>query len=59
VKGIKVEEYTSPSVVTITSNADLDMAMELMQEHGIRHLPTTDALNALVEIICPFPEATL
>ena len=36
---IKVEEYTSPFVVTIDSTDNLDRAMELMQEHGIRHLP--------------------
>lgn len=36
---LKVEEYTSPSVVTIGSNENLDRAMELMQEHKIRHLP--------------------
>lgn len=38
---IKVEEYTSPFVVTIDSTDNLDRAMELMQEHGIRHLPVT------------------
>lgn len=38
---IKVEEYTSPFVVTIDSTENLDRAMELMQEHGIRHLPVT------------------
>lgn len=40
---IKVEEYTSPSVVTIDGEENLDRAMELMQEHGIRHLPVTVA----------------
>lgn len=38
---IKVEEYTSPYVVTIESSESLDKAMELMQEHAIRHLPVT------------------
>jgi acetoin utilization protein AcuB len=36
---IKVEEYTSPTVVTINSQETLDRALELMQENGIRHLP--------------------
>jgi acetoin utilization protein AcuB len=38
---LKVEEYTSPSVTTIRSEESLDKAMELMQEHKIRHLPVT------------------
>lgn len=38
---LKVEEYTSPCVVTIASTESLDRAMELMQEHKIRHLPVT------------------
>jgi acetoin utilization protein AcuB len=36
---LKVEEYTSPSVITVASTETLDRAMELMQEHKIRHLP--------------------
>ena len=39
ISDIKVEEFTSPSVVTIPCHETLDAAMELMQEHGIRHLP--------------------
>lgn len=38
---LKVEEYTSPAVVTIEGADTLVTAMELMQEHGIRHLPVT------------------
>lgn len=38
---IKVEEYTSPTVITIPSHGSLDQALALMQEHGIRHLPVT------------------
>ncbi len=34
-----VEEFTSPSVVTIGTDENLDKALELMQENGIRHLP--------------------
>lgn len=34
-----VEEFTSPSVVTIGTGESLDKALELMQENGIRHLP--------------------
>lgn len=41
IEEIKVEEYTSPAVVTIASTEDLDRALELFQEHGIRHLPVT------------------
>ena len=47
---IKVEEYTSPSVITIDGEENLDRAMELMQEHGIRHLPVTVA-GAIAGII--------
>lgn len=36
---LTVQEFTSPLVVTITKGATLDQALELMQEHGIRHLP--------------------
>lgn len=42
---IKVEEFTSPSLVTIPSSESLDRALELMQEHGIRHLPVTSEEN--------------
>jgi len=42
ISALKVEEYTSPSVVTIASTDDLDKAMELMQEHTIRHLPVME-----------------
>lgn len=48
---IKVEEYTSPSVVTITCTDNLDRAMELMQEHGIRHLPVISVTGAIAGII--------
>lgn len=36
---VAVEEYTSPILVTIDPSANLDEALELMQENGIRHLP--------------------
>lgn len=36
---VSVEEYTSPILVTIDPGANLDQAIELMQENGIRHLP--------------------
>ena len=39
---LKVEEYTSPFVVMIEGSDNLDRALELMQEHGIRHLPVTE-----------------
>lgn len=39
---LKVEEYTSPFVVMIKGSDNLDRALELMQEHGIRHLPVTE-----------------
>lgn len=37
-----VEEFTSPSPITIEATDDLDRALELMQEHGIRHLPVME-----------------
>ena len=36
---VSVDEYTSPILVTIDPSANLDQAIELMQENGIRHLP--------------------
>lgn len=36
---ITVQEFTSPIVVTIGADENIDKAMELMQENGIRHLP--------------------
>jgi acetoin utilization protein AcuB len=44
---ITVEEFTSPSVITIQSSANLDRAQELMQEHGIRHLPVVEKTKVL------------
>lgn len=34
-----VEEYTSPVLVTVEPDVNLDKAIELLQENGIRHLP--------------------
>ena len=39
---LTVDEYTTPYVVSIPSNASLDSGLELMQEHGIRHLAVID-----------------
>lgn len=39
---IKVDEYTSPAPVTIELNASLEEAINLMQSHGIRHLPVLE-----------------
>lgn len=36
---LKVEEFTSPYVISISSQDTLDTALNLMQENGIRHLP--------------------
>jgi acetoin utilization protein AcuB len=36
---VSVDEYTSPILVTVDPSANLDQAIELMQENGIRHLP--------------------
>ena len=36
---LRVEEFTSPYVVSITPQETLDTALNLMQENGIRHLP--------------------
>jgi acetoin utilization protein AcuB len=42
IKNLTVEEFTTPSPVTVNYSADLDMALDLMQEHGIRHLPVVN-----------------
>lgn len=36
---LRVDEYTSPSLITIRPEEELDRALELMQENEIRHLP--------------------
>jgi len=42
---IKVEEYTSSSLITIKLNAGLSEALSLMQENTIRHLPVVEGSN--------------
>lgn len=42
IKDLKVEEFTSPYVISISSKDQLDKALQLMQENGIRHLPVID-----------------
>ncbi len=34
-----VEEYTTPSPVTATEDQSIDELRQLMQSHGVRHLP--------------------
>lgn len=38
---IRVEEFTSPVMITVPAGSLLAQAMQLMQEEGIRHLPVT------------------
>ena len=45
-----VEEYTSPILVTIAPDENLDRAIELLQENGIRHLPVIEN-NELIGIV--------
>lgn len=47
IKDLKVEEFTSPYVISISSKGLLDTALNLMQEHGIRHLPVIDDSDVL------------
>jgi|SRR5690606_4123515 len=42
IRDLKVEEFTSPYVISISSKDLLDKALQLMQENGIRHLPVID-----------------
>lgn len=39
---LTVDEYTSISPKTISLNADLKDAYQMMKDHGIRHLPVMD-----------------
>lgn len=39
---MNVDEYTSPSPITVDLNASLEEAYKLMTENGIRHLPVMD-----------------
>jgi acetoin utilization protein AcuB len=36
---IRVDEYTSPVLVKISADKNLDEALEIMQNNGVRHLP--------------------
>lgn len=47
ISDIKVEEFTSPYVISISSKDQLDQALQLMQENGIRHLPVIDDGNVM------------
>lgn len=47
IQDIKVEEFTSPYVISISSRDQLDRALQLMQEYGIRHLPVIDEDNVM------------
>ncbi|HLW58024.1 MAG TPA: CBS domain-containing protein [Bacteriovoracaceae bacterium] len=47
ISDIKVEEFTSPYVISISSKDQLDRALQLMQENGIRHLPVIDDGNVM------------
>lgn len=45
INDLKVEEFTSPYVISISSSDTLDRALQIMQENGIRHLPVIDDGN--------------
>lgn len=47
IEDLKVEEFTSPYVISISSQDHLDTALNLMQENGIRHLPVIDDSDVL------------
>ncbi len=47
---VTVDEYTSPILVMVNAKANIDVALELMQENKIRHLPVED-LGKVVGII--------
>jgi acetoin utilization protein AcuB len=36
---VPVDEYTSPNPVAATENLSIDEIGQLMQAHGVRHLP--------------------
>lgn len=39
---VSVEEFTSPSPITVDLNTDLSEALKLMKSHDIRHLPVME-----------------
>lgn len=47
----KVKEVMSPELVSISVNATMAEASELMLEHRIRHLPVTDGHGGIVGIL--------
>lgn len=36
---LPVEEFTTPNPITATEDMSIDEVLELMSEHGVRHLP--------------------
>jgi CBS domain-containing protein len=47
----KVEEISSPTLVTIDPDQDLDEALRLMAEHQVRRLPVVEEDGRLVGIV--------
>lgn len=47
---VPVEEYTTPNPVTATENTSIDELRQLMDEHGVRHLPIVRG-NAIVGVV--------
>lgn len=48
---MQVREYMTATPITIDASADYQQAFGLMEQHGMHHLPVTDAGNRVVGII--------
>lgn len=46
-----IQDYMSPSPVTIRENSDYKSAFAVMNEHGIHHLPVVNSADEVVGII--------
>lgn len=46
-----VQDYMTPRPVTLRTDTDFKLALQLMQRHAIHHLPVLDADDRLVGIV--------
>lgn len=44
---IPVDEYTSPSPLTVERTATVPRIREIMRSHGVRHVPVVDGMHAV------------
>lgn len=48
---MRVRDYMTAKAITIDAGADYQQAFEIMERHGLHHLPVTDAEQRVVGIL--------